>query len=74
MKLFYTCPKCQEETEIDVAPMIPAKTWGPPENCHPAEGGEIDPDECPKCGVKWDEETIWTKAEDKLNSQVERFD
>ena len=28
--------------EYSVAPYYPAQTYGPPENCHPAEGGEIE--------------------------------
>lgn len=27
--------------EYEVAKLIPAQTYGPPENCSPAEGGEV---------------------------------
>ncbi len=34
------------ELDLDViytiTPIIPAKLFGPPEHCHPAEGGEIE--------------------------------
>ena len=30
------------EVEFDATPFVPAKTYGPVENCHPAEGGETD--------------------------------
>lgn len=30
------------EIDYDVAPYYPAQTYGPPENCYPAEGGEIE--------------------------------
>lgn len=28
--------------DIDYTPLVPAKTDGPPENCYPEEGGEIE--------------------------------
>ena len=30
------------EVEFNASPYIPAKISGPPENCHPAEGGEVE--------------------------------
>lgn len=30
------------EVEFSSTPYIPAKISGPPENCHPAEGGEVE--------------------------------
>lgn len=30
------------EVEFDASPLVPAKTCGPVENCHPAEGGEVE--------------------------------
>lgn len=50
------CEECEEvfEVEFDYTQPIPAQTYGPPEKCHDAEGGECDvvgPAECPKCGL-----------------------
>lgn len=28
--------------EFSASPYVAAKTWGPPENSHPAEGGDVD--------------------------------
>ena len=30
------------EVEFEASPYVAAKTYGPPENCHPAEGGEVE--------------------------------
>ena len=30
------------EVEFSASRLIPAKTYGPPENCHPEEGGEVE--------------------------------
>ena len=51
----YTCSHCGQDFDIAVSPIIPAQTYGDPDKCHPAEGGECDPDECPECGEKVDE-------------------
>ena len=45
----WTCPACERETEVTVHAVIPGRLWGPPENCYPEEGGEIEPDQCPRC-------------------------
>jgi endogenous inhibitor of DNA gyrase (YacG/DUF329 family) len=50
----YTCPECEREFDVLAYPVIPARLGGPPEMCHPAEGGEIEPEECPGCGREID--------------------
>lgn len=58
--LYYTCRNedCEHETELSVyyTPIVPAQTYGLPENCYPEEGGdfEIDQEVCPKCGTPID--------------------
>lgn len=69
IKINYQCANCDHDFEVSVSPIIPAKISGPPENCYPAEGGEIDPCECPKCTVGVDEETIYDATEDARNDE-----
>ena len=56
ISLFYTCKNedCAKEFTLLCHPYVPAKIYGPPENCHPEEGGEIEPEECPFCGQEID--------------------
>jgi hypothetical protein len=70
--LDYRCQheECEHEFELSVGytPIIPAQTYGPPENCYPEEGGgfEATPDECPKCGHTIDLEKAAEMFFDKL--------
>jgi ribosomal protein L37AE/L43A len=70
----WTCPKCEAETEVTVYPVIPAQTYGPPENCYPEEGGEIEPEECEKCGAEIDNGAAHAQAGDKIRiDQEDRY-
>ena len=70
MKVDWTCESCGRETEVTVYPIIPAQLYGPPENCYPEEGGEIDPDKC-ECGKDLPAEELWEKAADKRLCDME---
>jgi len=65
MNIFYTCKKCEHEFEVDITPFVPAQTYGPPEYCYPAEGGECDPTECPKCNALIDQEEVSERASER---------
>ena len=53
----WLCPKCERETEVEFYPEVPAKTFGPPEDCYPGDPAEIEPDEC-YCGHEIDIDDI----------------
>lgn len=71
MTITYTCRQCEHEFEIVVSHYVPAKLWGPPENCHPAEGGEPDVTECPECGAEVDMEKVADRDEDACRCALE---
>jgi hypothetical protein len=50
--VFLTCSECRERTEVEVTPYVPAYTSGRFEDCHPAEGGFIEPNTC-ACGQEF---------------------
>ena len=59
----FECPTCHEETTVDVWPIFPAVTWGPSDNWHDTEGGEFEPEECPKCLEPFDAGAVHEKAQ-----------
>ena len=46
-----------------VSAYVPAKTWGPPENCYPAEGGEAEIEVILHDGKVWDGELTDSERE-----------
>jgi hypothetical protein len=68
---FFECPACEKETEITAYEIIPARVWGPPEDCYPAEGGEFEPEECQHCGHKFDGDKVTDKASDVAQSRAD---
>lgn len=61
----------------NVSKYIPAKTWGPPENCYPAEGGEAEVEEILLNGKPWDGELTGKeqeKAEEALQEKAANDD
>lgn len=78
--LNYRCRNCDCNWELDLQynDIIPAKISGPPENCYPAEGGEVEVsnDECPQCGTEVDIDIVceefWDKHQD--DGPEERWD
>jgi hypothetical protein len=60
----YTCPHCERVTTVTVHPYVPARVWGRPEHCHPAEGGDIEPDSC-ECGQRIPVDAVHAQASDQ---------
>lgn len=66
MTITYKCTNCGDEFEIEATPFVPAKIHGPPELCHPAEGGEFEPGLCPQCGQEVNEDEVYRKMDDEI--------
>lgn len=73
IEIDYTCPECDNEVKVLVEPSIPAKIWGPPESCYPAEGGDFEPGECPHCGTEFDTDKILDRAEEKAEDRYHDY-
>lgn len=78
--MFFNCSnrECDNELvlEIEYSDYVPARTYGPPENCSPEEGGEfciLDGDVCEKCGTKANEDDARVKYVESLE-QTHRED
>jgi hypothetical protein len=65
-----SCPSCNAEFDVEVTPYIPARTYGDPSNCHPAEGGDVEPSHCPTCDYKLDTGLIYEEwAEERRDRE-----
>jgi hypothetical protein len=75
IKFTYTCPRCDHEQEVGVIPGEAAKTWGPPESCHPGSPDEVNSGGvCEKCGFDFDEGTLCEKAIETARDRAEGLD
>jgi len=70
MQTNWTCPECEKVTEVTVYPIIPARLYGPPENCYPEEGGEHEPEEC-ECGEPIPNDAVYEQASEEVRDNWE---
>lgn len=64
MKISWLCPNCEKTTQVEVFPYIPAKIYGDPLDCYPAEGGYFEPENCENCNCKIPEDEPFEEAAD----------
>jgi len=70
----WICPECEKVTEVDVYPIIPAKLYGPPENCYPEEGGEHEPTECAHCEEPIPNDAAYEQASEEALDARESYE
>lgn len=68
-----SCPSCDKEIEVEIEPYIPARTYGLPEDCYPAEGGTIEPEHCPLCDDKLDTGLVYKEWADARRDDISDY-
>lgn len=68
-----SCPKCESEIEVEVEPYVPSRTYGDPNDCYPAEGGTVEPDNCPWCDNKLSQNEIYKEWEDERRDHISDY-
>lgn len=68
-----TCPRCEFEIECEIEPYIPARTYGDPDSCYPAEGGWIEPSKCPHCDDRLPANEIYKEWEDARRDNISDY-
>ena len=67
----YICLFCASSHTVKVTAAVPAQTYGPPENCYPAEPAEFEPDACDYCHRDFDEELILELASNEYDNELQ---
>lgn len=65
------CPSCFVKINVDIDPHVEAQTYGDPDSCHAAEGGTVEPENCPKCHFALDTASIYEAWADSRRGYAE---